>query len=263
MRQMTFCMIGICLAFATAARADEWHKTFNLTGKPDLRVETSDANIQVDTWDQNTIEARVTTDRDKIGDGGIKISDRQDGDRVELEVRFPRHNFTVQVRMHHVEVVIHMPREGKVALHTGDGHIRLDHFKGVMDVASGDGEEELQDVDGVLRAHTGDGHIRVAGRFDELDLASGDGRIEARALAGSAAKSNWELKSGDGSITLELPDNFAADVDLHTADGHISLDMPVTVNGQLDKQDIRGKLNGGGGIVSVRTGDGSIRLQKS
>ena len=37
-----------------------------LSGKPDLRVSTSDANIRVDTWDQNTIEARVTADGWKI-----------------------------------------------------------------------------------------------------------------------------------------------------------------------------------------------------
>ena len=41
------------------AHADEWSKTYKITGKPDLRVETSDANIRVTTWDQNTIEAKV------------------------------------------------------------------------------------------------------------------------------------------------------------------------------------------------------------
>ena len=36
-------------AFAIAvfpARAEEWSKTYNISGKPDLRVETSDANIR-------------------------------------------------------------------------------------------------------------------------------------------------------------------------------------------------------------------------
>ena len=48
---------GLCLAAGAAAQAEQWSKTFTLTGKPDLRVETSDANISVDTWDQNTIAA--------------------------------------------------------------------------------------------------------------------------------------------------------------------------------------------------------------
>ena len=54
------------LAFTFAvlpARAEEWSKTYKISGRADLRVETSDANIRVTTWDQNTIEARVITTR--------------------------------------------------------------------------------------------------------------------------------------------------------------------------------------------------------
>jgi hypothetical protein len=62
---------------------------------------------------------------------------------------------------------------------------------------------------------------------------------------------------------VQLPAAFAADVELHTGDGHISLDMPVSVEGQLGHHDIRGKLNGGGNLLTIHTGDGSIRLEKS
>ena len=50
------------------ARAEEWSKTYNISGKHDLRVETSDANIRVTTWDQNTIEAKVISAHYKIGE---------------------------------------------------------------------------------------------------------------------------------------------------------------------------------------------------
>ncbi len=263
MRRLAFTLLGLCLALVPAARADEWTKTYTITGKPDLRVETSDANVQVDTWDQNTIEARVVTERYKIGEDGIKIYEHQTGDTVELEVRFPHHNFTFQVGTHRVDVQIHMPREGRVYLHTGDGNIRLSNFKGNMELQSSDGHQEIEGVDGMLRGRAGDGRIRATGRFDGLELGTGDGRIEARALPGSTAASSWNLHAGDGSITLQLPDNFAADVDLHTGDGHITLDMPVTVEGRIGQSDIHGKLNGGGKSLTIHTGDGSIRLEKS
>ena len=73
MRRITFMILGLGLALAPAARAEDWSKTYSLTGKPDLRVETSDANIRVDTWNQNTIEARVTAEGWKIGAGGVKV----------------------------------------------------------------------------------------------------------------------------------------------------------------------------------------------
>ena len=114
-----------------------------------------------------------------------------------------------------------------------------------------------------IRATAGDGHIRVAGRFDGLELTTGDGHIDARALPGSTVSSSWTLHAGDGSVTLQLPEAFAADVDLHTGDGHINLDLPLSVEGRLGHNNIHGKLNGGGNLLTVHTGDGSINLEKS
>jgi DUF4097 and DUF4098 domain-containing protein YvlB len=252
-----------CAAVALPARADEWSKTYTLTGKPDLRIETSDANIHVSTWDQNTIQARVTTTRYKIGDGGIRIDERQNGDSVEIEVRYPHsHGIIFNVGNNRVDVEIQMPREGRVDLHTGDGKIELANFKGEMKLHSGDGSQEIDGVDGDLDAITGDGHLRATGRFDRLELKTGDGHIEARALAGSALTTEWRLETGDGSVTLEAPESLAADVDLHTGDGHIDLDMPVTTEGKLREGEVHGKLNGGGNLLVIHTGDGSIRLRK-
>jgi hypothetical protein len=258
-------IFGLCLAIVSAAHADQWSNTYMIAGTPDLRVQTSDANIRVDTWDQNTIEAHVTTEHYKIGEHGIQIIEQQSGDSVQLEVRYPHDVHIVQFgwRSNKVEIEIHMPRQGRVNLHTGDGSIKLINFKGDMELRSGDGHQDIDSVDGNLRATAGDGHIRVGGRFDGLELTTGDGRIAARALPGSTVGSSWTLHSGDGSVTLQLPEAFAADVDLHTGDGHINLDLPVSVEGRLGHNNIHGKLNGGGNLLTVHTGDGSINLEKS
>jgi hypothetical protein len=253
----------VCSWAAPSARADEWSKTYTLTGKPDLRVNTSDADIHVSTWDQNTIEAKVTTSGYKIGDTGIRIEEHQTGDAVEIDVRFPHHGVTIGWANRSVEINIHMPHEGRVDLRTGDGKIELGNLKGEMLLHSGDGSEEINGVDGKLRAMTGDGHIRATGRFDELDLKTGDGRVDAHATAGSALAMEWSLESGDGTVTLEVAENLAADVDLRTGDGHIDLDMPVTTEGKIREGEVRGKLNGGGNLLLIQTGDGSIRLRKS
>jgi DUF4097 and DUF4098 domain-containing protein YvlB len=264
MNRLAFAILSFGLFLAVPlARADEWSKTYTITGKPDLRVETSDANLRVDTWDQNTIDVHVSTNHYKIGEGGIKILEHQNGDSVELEVRYPHFSFGIQFGSHRVDVEIHMPREGRVDLHTGDGFIELANFKGNMDLESGDGHQEINSVDGTLRAHTGDGHIRASGRFDSLDLNTGDGRIEARVLTGSAMSSGWTIRTGDGSVSLQLPADFAADVDLHTSDGHISVDIPVTVEGRVGEKNIHGKINGGGNLLTVHTGDGSIEIEKT
>src|SRR5271165_4432494 len=85
---------------AETAHADEWSKTYNLSGKPELRIETSDANIRVTTWDQNTIEAKVVTERYKIGEGGIRVEEHQNGDSVEIDVRYPHHELYIGFGSH-------------------------------------------------------------------------------------------------------------------------------------------------------------------
>lgn len=263
--QRVLFVISLCAMATLPAAADEWSKTYNLTGNPKLQVETSDANIRVSTWDQNKIEAKVITTRYKIGEDGIRIEERQNGDDVEINVRFPHHDFEIMhVEWNHrVDIIIQMPREGKVNLRTGDGKIDLAGLKGEMDMHTGDGSVGLDSVDGRLRASTGDGHIRASGRFDDLDLKTGDGHIEVRAAAGSSLGTGWRLETGDGNVSLEVPGDLAADVNLHTSDGHIDLDMPVTTDGKIREGEVHGKLNGGGSQLMIRTGDGSIHLRKS
>ena len=134
--------------------------------------------------------------------------------------------------------------------HRGNDELRHYHIEARV------GEAET------LRVHTGDGPIRVNGRFDQVQLETGDGRIEAEARSGSKIGSGWRVHTGDGNVTLRLPSDFSADIDAHTGDGRISLDLPVTVSGAITGHSVRGKLNTGGPELYIRTGDGSIRLER-
>jgi DUF4097 and DUF4098 domain-containing protein YvlB len=263
MKRLSLVILAASVVAVLPAHADEWSKTYNVTGKPELRIETSDANIRVTTWDQNTIEAKVITSRYKIGEGGIRVEEHQTGDSVEIDVRYPHHNFNVEWGQHKVDIIVQMPREGRVNLRTGDGKIDIAGLKGEMDLHSGDGSENLEGVDGKLHASTGDGHINAQGRFDELELKTGDGHVEVRAAAGSTLAAGWRLETGDGNVSLEIPSELSADVSLHTSDGHIDLDMPITTEGKIRQNEVHGKLNGGGSLLTIRTGDGSIHLRKS
>lgn len=264
MRRFLWIVIALGLSLAPLVHAEEWSKTYSITGKADLRVQTGDANIQLDTWDQTSIEAHINAENQKIGDTGIRIIEHQTGDRVEIEIRFPTHTGIVNFgwKNRRVDVILHMPRQGAVDLHTGDGNIQVSNFKGQMALETGDGHLDVNSVDGSLRARSGDGHMTVSGRFDLLNLETGDGHIDARAMSGSKLDSEWNLHTGDGSVTLQIPEHLAADVDLHTGDGHIDLQMPVTVEGRLGQKNIHGKLNGGGNLLTIHTGDGSITLEK-
>jgi len=262
MKHFGFSALILAVLCAVSASAEQWSKTYNIPGTPDLRIETSDANIHVETWEQKAIEATIISSHYKFGPGGLTVEERQTGDTVEINLRFPHHVVTFNGGNRRVDINIHMPRTGRVNLHTGDGNIDLANFNGEMQLSSGDGHEVLHAVDGKLYASTGDGHITADGRFDVVNLKTGDGHLSVHAAAGSALAEEWSLKTGDGNVSLDIPENLAADLYLHTGDGHIEVNVPMTTEGRFKGNDVRGKLNGGGKLVTIHTGDGSISLSK-
>lgn len=257
--QLLPCLV-LTAMMASMGFADEWKKSFPVSGKADLRVNVSDGGITIHSWERNEIGARVVTQGWQIRPSEVRVTDHQGGDRVEIEVRTP-HEF-VSLGRHSVHVELMVPHELRAELHTGDGGISAQEVKGEFYLTTGDGGIEADALDGTLDAKTGDGHIRATGRWDQLDLRTDDGSVEATARAGSKMTASWHLHTGDGHITLRLPDNFAADLDAHTGDGKVTVDFPVTVMGSVGGSEIRGKMNGGGPILQVRTGDGSIHLQR-
>jgi len=247
---------------AQPARADEWHKKYTVAGKPEVRVETNDGEVRVDAWDRNEIEAHVETVGWRIADNAVRVAEKQTGDRVELDVRIPRHWGWSMGGSRSLKIGLKIPREATLAVRTADGHITLTGVKGEMHLSTGDGHIDAAGLDGRFVASTGDGHIRIEGRFDLLDLRTGDGNVEARALPGSKMAGGWTVRTGDGNVALRLPEGFQADLDAHTSDGRISLEFPVVLSGSISQSNLRGKINGGGAMLTVRTGDGSIRLEQ-
>jgi hypothetical protein len=54
------------------------------------------------------------------------------------------------------------------------------------------------------------------------------------------------------------------DVDASTSGGRVSSDLPVvtTVQGEQKKNELRGKINGGGPLVKAHTSGGNVRIEK-
>jgi DUF4097 and DUF4098 domain-containing protein YvlB len=255
--------VFVLLVFSAApalADSDHWSKTFEIAGQASLHVDSSDASIRIEPWEKNQVEATITSRGWGMGNNGIKVEDHQAGDSVDIRVRFPHHWVSIGDRS--VKIEIRAPKRTVLNLHTGDGGIDVNGIVGDITADTGDGHIHIQDADGSLHATTGDGKIEARGRFDALYLKTGDGHIEASALSGSRMSGAWSLKTGDGSVTLRLPEAFAADVEIHTNDGHIDLGFPVEISGRMGSHEIKGKINGGGGLLSMRTGDGSIHVEK-
>jgi DUF4097 and DUF4098 domain-containing protein YvlB len=261
MRKTGWMRCAVLLALASSPGfADEWKRNYTVSGEPDLRIDVTDGGVTVHSWDRNEIAALVTTQGWKIGPGEVRVTDRQTAGRIEIDVRTPRTNGSFGFNFHTVHVELQVPRQLRAQIHSGDGSISARDLKGEIRLSTGDGSIEANAIDGVFEARTGDGHIKVEGRWDRLELDTKDGGIDADVRSGSKMAARWRVETGDGHVTLRLPDNFAAELDAHTGDGHITVDLPTTVQGAVRGSEFRGKLNGGGETLVLRTGDGTIRV---
>ena len=260
MLKTVFFASSLCAMAAFPMLADQWNKSFTVGAAPELRIETSDANVTLRASNVKTIEARVYTSGWKIGPGDIHVMDHQSGNLVEIEVKYPATHFGFGNRW--VKIEVQVPYATKAEVRTGDGNVSADGLHGPTRLVTHDGNIDGEGFEGALDASSGDGNIRVRGKFSGLNLSSGDGNIDAAVAPGSRMATGWTVHSGDGSVTLRLPDGFAANVDVHTGDGHITVDLPMATDGGKHDDAFSGKLNGGGPVLTVHTGDGSVHLER-
>jgi Putative adhesin len=256
-------VIGWMLA-AAPLFAEEWSKSFDVAGRAHVRVRADDAELHVRPCDCKQVQAHVTWEGYKPD--GIRITPAQTGDQVNLQVlsRTPQAHFNFGFSRRRIKVELVVPRELTLDAETGDGRIDAADIKGDLRFKTGDGAIELSSVDGAVDARSGDGHVRISGRFDDLHVNTGDGSVKVEVKPGSAVKNIWEVRTSDGSVRLRLPEKLSTDFDAKTGDGGIHSDFAATVSGNVDgeRHHLSGKINGGGGLLSVRTGDGSIYLEK-
>ena len=130
-----------------------------------------------------------------------------------------------------------VPAASDVAAKSGDGSIDIERVAGHVQLRSGDGSIRGRMLGGDVEANTGDGSIRLDGKLTGLRVHTGDGSVTIHADAGSSPGADWDIITGDGSVTLEVPDDFGAELDAHTGDGGIRMhDVTLSnVTGKIGK----------------------------
>lgn len=260
---MRYLLLAITTLFAlpvVPARADDWGHNYPVTGKPQVVIDTNDGDVEVAAGSSQQVEMRVITRGLKINDD-LLVTGNQSGNRVELKLHKGHRNcfgFCNQS----IRVEVRVPRESDLDINTADGNVRIESVRGNLQLETKDGDVRVHDAEGLLHANTGDGNVNVDGRFDALSLRTGDGNIEAEVNAAGAPQPGWILRTGDGNLRLRLPDSFGADIDAHSGDGRVSVEFPITASGSTRENSVRGKINGGGVPIELRSGDGDIRVER-
>jgi DUF4097 and DUF4098 domain-containing protein YvlB len=147
--------------------------------------------------------------------------------------------------------------KGEVHANTGSGSIRATEIAGGFEGETGSGHIVFQQsAPGSVRVKTGSGGIEARGVRGSLEARAGSGEIEAD----GEPRGGWIVHTGSGSVRLRLATDAAFDLNAHTSSGSISVNRPVTVQGIVNRKEIRGRVRGGGPEVEVQTSSGNIEI---
>ena len=127
--------------------------------------------------------------------------------------------------------------------HTGSGGIQADLTgSGNADVESGSGDVRLRGLKGGLRART-----------RQRETLTADGNVQGA----------WNLHTGSGSVRLTTGSSQGFNLYARTGSGSIHSDLPITMQGGLNRHELKGsvqrrQLEGRCGVLH---GSGDIELK--
>lgn len=258
-------------------------KRFTVSGTPDITLVTFDGRIEIRAWDRNEVVIEIEKRGwSQEGMDDIKIVSEQTGDKVRVEARRPgrddRHVLFHGGRS--AKLIASVPRASNLMVSSGDGSIVVERVTGRIELRTSDGSVLARELSGDVRIHTGDGSIRaedVVGRVDidtsdgsvtvdgklaGVKVRTGDGSVTLRAYASSVMDDDWSIRTADGTIVVDLPASFNAELDAHTGDGSVRINGVSAGEDEDDRRTVKSRLGAGGRTLMLRTGDGSIRLHQ-
>lgn len=149
--------------------------------------------------------------------------------------------------------------KGNIVAHTSGGSISVGQVSGEVDVETSGGSIDVDGASGNLRAHTSGGGVSLRGLHGSVDASTSGGSVDAEIL--EQITEPCELSSSGGGIMVYLAKDIKVDLDAYTSGGEVISDLPITVQGVFGEGKLRGKVNGGGPLLTLRTSAGDIRLR--
>jgi len=267
------------LTLPPAFAADDWQKSYPVSGKPSVTIGTGDASTEVQSCAAcREVKIRVQWNDRRPED--YEITESQSGNQVNFELK-EKQRFHVSIGNRHApQVLVEAPKEmdleartsdgglkvygieGTVSLHTSDGGVEVADVSGSIRLVASDGSIRMHNLTGTLESRSSDGKVTIDGKLSGVQVHTSDGSLDLTLAEGSQLTTASRVETSDGNVKIRLPKTLAADIDLHAGDGHIDCQLPLTMNGYTSGggHDISGKLNAGGTPLTIHTRDGNITV---
>ncbi|MFN2385026.1 MAG: DUF4097 domain-containing protein [Thermoanaerobaculia bacterium] len=199
-----------------------------------------DADLETSGGSVNTTDLAGALDVSTSG-GSVAV-DRLDGD-----VRATTSGGSVRVR----------DVKGRVEVQSSGGNIEGNALGGPVRARTSGGSVELREIGADVDAQTSGGSIEITGARGRVNAESSGGSIRADLSEGNEA--GGTLETSGGGILVKLDPK--ANLEIDASGGPVTVDVPVRVQGEISRRQIKGSLGSGGKTLRLHASGGSVRVE--
>jgi DUF4097 and DUF4098 domain-containing protein YvlB len=276
------------IALAAQDRGARIDTTLALSRGGQVDLGNVSGEIRVSASDRRDVRISATIERgrfelsasgSRIGLRTRSVSNRQSSAYIEVQVPIGTRvqastvSGLVEVRGTQSEVVaksvsgrvdVRGARE-RLDVETVSGTLDLKDVQGRLNIEGVSADIELDEVVGEVAAETVSGTIQIArSRLSGLRAETVSGSISYE--GNLDASGSYRMNTHSGGITLTLPANVGASLELETFSGRISSDFPLTLQpGEATgrRRRMEFTLGGGGARVTAGAFSGNITIRRS
>ncbi|MGI9054378.1 MAG: DUF4097 family beta strand repeat-containing protein, partial [Pyrinomonadaceae bacterium] len=224
--------------------------SFNVKGKPKVKIEAENCDIIVRGWDSPEVKYELThISKNRLSKPIDVTSEKNNSDILIKVTASDEVDFPIRNQVLRLEVFV--PKKSDLKIVT-KGEIRLEGVTGEIDLSAGESSINVRDSDGSVILNSSEGKIRVIGFKGDVQAKTVEGDIY---LEGTFDKIS--ANSNEGNIFLTLPEDANASLQ---ANREINFeDFQSTKQG-----DNQWRIGGGGGGKYIFTlQQGSLTVRKS
>jgi hypothetical protein len=241
---------------------------------------------------QVEIKAEKDVDRGAIEDVGFVVRQGAEGitvcavyhdeDECDEEGNYRGHRRSHRWSDDHqikTNFTVRIPAGLKVKASSGNGDVSVAGGGSMVIAASGNGRVDVSGAAGEVEASSGNGRVTVEGAGGPVEASSGNGAIRVTTVAGPvnassgngdidvtmdrlAESTEMDFTTGNGRITVRVPEGFGAELVSNTGNGRVLVDFPIQMRGRIDPSRVRGTIGAGGGRLTMSSGNGDLEIQR-
>jgi hypothetical protein len=290
-------LIAFSYSYAVAGQK-KFNKTFQVTPGGKLIVNTDVGSLHVVGTSENTVSVTADIEGSDKAIAAFEVTTEQKGNDITIHGRNNHHGAWpwdwAFGRNLQVDFTIQVPKkftlqlntsgggvrvnsiEGSISGSTSGGNIGMSEIKGELEFSTSGGDVFAERCSGIIRTTTSGGNINGTELTGIIEMNTSGGNVRMSAVEGSVRTKTLGgniflnvkgenkgvyAETMGGSIMLEVPKNFAANIEANTFGGRVRCDLPITTTGKVENNKIIGTINGGGALIDARTMGGNIWIK--